>query len=157
MPTPIAGKFGYVTIGAAANWYFNRWSYHPRCKILPKNTFTAGGYDQNIGGFIGADIRLEGPFDTAPPGPLVVGDLYTVKLGITATGPIEFSIGVRISDVEVTNDAEDEPHLVVNGVSNGPFTPSVLAVLAAESSEGGSGDPPPAGSRSEEHQEVAQA
>jgi hypothetical protein len=129
MPAPIAGKFGYVKIDAnPAGWYFNRWSYHPRAKILPKNTFTAGGYDTNISGFIGADVRLEGPFDTAPVSPLVVGQTYTVHLGISSAPVSEFTLTVRISDIEVTNDSEDEPHLVVNAVSTGTFNPNILQV-----------------------------
>ena len=127
MATFVAGKFGYVSIGGAPAWAFTRWSFHPRAKILPKNTFVAGGYDDNISGFIGADVRMEGPVDLDQPSTLTVGDVYTVALGITATGPIEFELSVRIADIEVTNDAEDEPHMTVNGVSKGSFTPDVLA------------------------------
>jgi hypothetical protein len=127
--TFIAGKFGYVKTGIAPGvaWAFNRWSYHPRAKILPKNTFVAGGYDDNIAGFIGADVRLEGPVDSTQTTMLTVGDVVTLALGITATGPIEFTLDVRIVDIEVTNDAEDEPHMTVNAVSKGSFNPAVLA------------------------------
>lgn len=127
MATFIAGKSGYVKIGTppAGAWAFNKWTFHPRCKILPKNTFVAGGFDDNIGGFIGADVRMEGPWDLDQTVALTVGDVITVALGITATGPVEFNLDVRIGDIEVTNDAEDEPHLVISGVSKGPFSPAV--------------------------------
>ena len=128
MATWIAGKFGYVGIGAAMTWAFSRWSHHPRCKILPKNTFINQGFDDSIGGFIGSNVRLEGPLDAAATA-LVVGDVYVLHLGITATGPIEFTLSVRIADIEVTNDAEDEPHLTVNAVSKGSFDPAVLQGL----------------------------
>ena len=124
--TYIAGKSGYVLVGVAVDpWAFGRWSHRPRCKILAKNTFVAGGFDDNVGGFIGADVRLEGPFDLAQVVPLSVGEVYVLHLGITATGPIEFSLTVRVADIDVSNDAEGEPHWVVSAVSKGPFNPAV--------------------------------
>jgi hypothetical protein len=139
MATYVAGKFGYVMLAVAPGpatlvWAFSRWSYRPRCKILPKNTFVAGGYDDNEGGFIGADVRMEGPFDLAQTIPLVVGDVYVAALGITATGPVEFSLSVRVADVDLNNNAEDEPMWTINAVSKGAFNPAIPqsgALLAA--------------------------
>jgi hypothetical protein len=140
MATFIAGKYGYVKIGVdVVGWAFSSWDYHPRCKILPKNTFIAGGYDDNIGGFIGADVRLEGPQDMDQTAPLIVGDVYVLHLGITETGPIEFTLSVRIADIEASNNAEDEPTWVVSAVSKGAFNPAIPQTGVLRAGNGVSG------------------
>lgn len=123
--TFIAGKSGYVYIDDVTAWALAKWRYKPRAKILPRNTFKANGKDVNIAGFVGADVTLEGPYDVGMPAPLEVGNTYTVYLGIDASTPAEFTLTVRIADVDISNDAEDGPMWVVSAQSTGDFEPTV--------------------------------
>jgi hypothetical protein len=126
MATFYAGKVGYVTDDLSNVYAFSKWRYKPRAKIVSRNNYTSLGKDESVAGFIGADITLEGPFDAALPAVLTVGELYTFSLGIEDDGPTEFVVQIRISDVEVSNDAEDAPNMTVSGVTHGGFEPSVL-------------------------------
>lgn len=124
----IAGKVGYVTIDeeGGTEWAFSKWSYTPRAKILPRNTFVAEGKDVNIAGFIGADVELSGPLDQDNPDFFTVGEVYSPRLGIEEDGPTEFTVPFRVESIAVTNDAEDGPMWVVRGPSTGAFEPSVF-------------------------------
>lgn len=121
----IAGKSGYVRITDTTDWALAKWRYKPRAKILPRNTFIANGKDTSISGFVGADVTLEGPYDVGMPAPLVVGHTYAVFLGIDEDTPAEFTLTVRVADMDISNDAEDGPMWVVSAVSHGDFEPTV--------------------------------
>lgn len=118
----VAGKVGYVYVDDGIDgpqaWKLGKWSYKPRAKIVPRNNFMSGGLDENLAGFIGADIRIEGPYSIGEM-PVTVGETYLVYLGLEEDGPTEFQCNIRVSDFEVANDSEDAPNIIIVAVSNG--------------------------------------
>jgi hypothetical protein len=122
-----SGKQGFVLMADAVNsdrgiaWAFSKWECNERTKILPRNNFKSLGFDQNLDGFTGADVKLSGPYDTFNPMFVQSGQVYAVALGIEPTGPTLFYLFFRVEKIEIQNDAEDGPMWVVSGPSNGIF------------------------------------
>ena len=98
----ISGLQGYVLIdtgdGGFDEWRFSKWKYKVRTKIVPRNAWNQGGFDENVGGFTGADLELSGPWDDAPPSTLTSGENYTWYLGLTADPDVqEFVLDARLA------------------------------------------------------------
>jgi hypothetical protein len=130
-PTYVSGKIGYVAVvdsdgnGTGDEWDFDEWEYDPSAKILPRNNFTSGGINRNIGGFVGAELTLSGFMATDEPVTLTVGEVYTFLLGIDPDSPLEFQLDARVESVRITNKAEDGARWVVKAMSTGDFEPSI--------------------------------
>jgi hypothetical protein len=120
----LSGKIGYVNIGSTP-YAFRHWSVPLKAEILDVSNFLSAGFDQEIVGFFGCKIDLEGPYDEGNM-PLTVGALGTFHLGFNATGAIELLVNAIVDEVTATVDAKKEQTLKVSAKSTGVFTINVI-------------------------------
>lgn len=129
MATAVAGHEGRFTTGGV-NLYLNKWSINFTADDITTRTFESSGYDSGIGGFIGAEVSIEGYWDldqsphASPPGfrvgLAITGSTY---LYVRKTGNRRYVFtSLRVLSVPVQNESEGKCMYSVTMKSNGAWT-----------------------------------
>jgi hypothetical protein len=115
-----SGKDGAVLVGSTP-YAFGKWDLDINTKAVPTNNFTSQGFNDNVAGFTGGTITLQGPWDIGSM-PLTSGTVYTFNLN---NGITTIPVPARVTNIKPSNDAEGTPTVSVTAVSKGVFTPSI--------------------------------
>ncbi len=117
----LSGKDGFTTVQGVV-YAFGKWKASIKTVAVKTSNFTSLGFDDNVEGFTGAQLTLNGPYDEGNM-PLTSGQVYTFNLG-WAVG-ISLQIDARVTGIDPSNDAEGTPTLDITAQSKGEF----LAVI----------------------------
>jgi len=122
--TYLAGKGGYVSVGAAPGTQiaFRSWKCSMKAAGLKINDFPSLGFQTLIAGFFSAALTLEGAYFAGATA-LSAGNTYAFNLGYSST--LSLVVSAMITDLTPTVEAEKEETLSVTADSTGNFTAAV--------------------------------
>lgn len=122
-PVFVAGKIGYVIVDGTdftQEYPMGEWQFPMHAEFIKRNTFRSEGFQNGVSGFKSSKFTIRGPYAYALS-PLSVGETYTFRLGIDATGPYEFTVVGHVTDITPSNSSEGAPEIEVSCDSIGSF------------------------------------
>lgn len=123
-----AGFLGRVK-ATGVNLKLNKWSVTPRSEDIDTTNFESGGYEEGIGGVVGADVTFEGlwdagqnPYDNPPL--LVPGTIITNVYLYINKNETQFFLfpSLRIIQAPVNVDVPGKSTYSITAKSDGSFT-----------------------------------
>lgn len=119
----LAGKSGYIAIGANTNFAFAMWTGDISTDALDTTTFSSGGYKENIAGLTGMKISARGPYNNTAMG-LTSGNSYAVTLGMSAS--VTLTCTARLETISITTDVSKPVEVNISMQSTGSFTAAIV-------------------------------
>ena len=112
----LSGKTGFVQANGAT-YNFSEWGLSIKVGKPKITNFMTAPYQGLVSGIIAGTLKLRGPYNAGNM-PLTAGATYVFNLG---WAPGLFITVTCIIDLELTNDVEGNPAVMVNGESTGPM------------------------------------